>query len=614
MSRDGLPDIKDYGVIGDSRASALISRAGSIDWCCLPKFDSPSFFAAILDPERGGKFSIQPVESFHSLQSYLPNTNILETRFRTRMGEIALKDCFITATEKKKREELFPDHEILRIIEGISGDVQVRLRLLPRAEYGKHGLRLKRLGNWGIGCSYGRKVLVLQMSSVQDGAGVLSQHEDGDELVHDFRLKAGDRVVVSLTYADEAPAVIPSLKTAGDRFERTRHFWNDWLRTCDFQGFYQDEVRRSALTLKLLTFAPSGAIIAAPTSSLPEAIGYARNWDYRFCWLRDASFTIRALIDLRFIDEAKAYMSWLLHSTRLTFPRLQVVYTVYGEARIPERSLSWLSGYKNSQPVRVGNSACDQVQLDIYGEVIDGLFRLLPHLSHIDGETQKLILGMAETVCKEWDRPDNGIWEVRSAQFHHTHSKVMAWVALDRVIKMSSRFSRRVPLQKFQSTLNEIRAVIETRGYNERLQAYVQSFGDDRIDASLLVMPIVGYCDALSPRMRSTVAAIQAELGRNGFVYRYPPNTDGMKGREGAFVISGFWLVEVLLLQGRYVEARKQFEQILARANSTNLWSEEIDPETGEFLGNYPQGFSHIGLINAAVALSKYDQKKEQAA
>ena len=612
MKTNAFTDIKNYGVIGDSRTAALVSSHGSIDWCCLPKFDSPSFFSAILDTERGGRFSIQPTEPFSSTQTYVSNTNILETTFTTPSAAVSLKDCFIAATEHEKRQELYPDHEIIRIIECLSGGAHMRLHFSPRSEYGRHKMNLNKIGNGRISCCRGRKLLTLQISTGAQEFKV-SKSDDHEEIIHNFKIRAGDKIIISLSYAEEAPAVIPSLQKAEARFQKTKNYWENWIGASKYDGLYKDHVRRSALALRLLAFAPSGAILASPTTSLPEAIGFSRNWDYRFCWLRDASFTIRALIDLGFLDEAKAYMSWLLHSTRLTWPRLQVAYTVYGEAKIPERTLGWLRGYKNSMPVHIGNGAYDQHQLDFYGEVIDGFFRLLPHLDGIDNETQKLLLGMADTVCREWNHPDNGIWELRSGSFHHTHSKVMAWVALDRVIKMSQYFSRKAPLEKYQTTLLQIRSAIETYGYDEKLGSYVRSFGEKELDSSLLVMTAVGYCDAKSPRMRNTVNRILNELGRNGLIYRYKPETDGLKGKEGAFVICGFWLVEALALEGRHTEARQYFETFLTHTNETGLWPEEIDPDTGEFLGNFPQGFSHIGLINAAIALTNA-LKQEKAA
>lgn len=612
MRLNAFTDIKNYGVIGDSRASALVSASGSIDWCCLPKFDSPSFFSAILDPEQGGRFSISPIDVFTSTQTYVSNTNIVETKFTTATGTVSLKDCFTAATEHEKRQELYPDHEIIRIVEGLSGEVLIRVHFNPRADYGRYKMNFKKLGNWAINCCHGRKLLTLQLSTGQEEIETQKTNER-EEIVHDFKIKAGEKLAVSLCYADEAPAVIPAIQTIEARFQRTQRYWENWMGVCKYSGFYEKQVRRSALALRLLVFAPSGAILAAPTTSLPEAIGFSRNWDYRFCWLRDATFTVRALVDLGFLDEAKAYMSWLLHSTRLTWPRLQVAYTVYGEANIPERALSWLSGYKSSKPARTGNGAHDQHQLDVYGEVIDGLFRLLPHLRPFDQETQKLALGMANTVCEIWNAPDNGIWEVRSRVVHYTHSKVMAWVALDRVIKMAGEFSRKIPLEKYQNTRDQIRAAIETHGYDEKLQSYVRSFGEKELDASLLVLPSVGYCDANSPRMKSTVDLILKTLSRGEFVYRYKPETDGLSGKEGAFVICGFWLIEALALQGRSQDAQRYFDALLAHSNGTGLWSEEIDPSTGEFLGNYPQGFSHIGLINAALAMTNA-VKKEKAA
>src|ERR1051326_5454792 len=602
MASGNYQDISDYGLIGDCRTAALVSRSGSIDWCCFPHFDSPSAFAAILDAERGGSFSISPAGCFSSAQRYLEDTNVLETRFRTGGGEIRLIDFFSVTTEENKRKQLWPDHEILRIVEGISGDVTVRMRYAPMPDYGKRTVALQARGRLGVACSCDEKFLLLQSSLPVSQIRCV---DNSSAAVTEFNVKVGERLQFSLVYADDSPAVISPLgEPAIERLNETTRYWKQWISRCKYSGAYSDQIRRSALALKLLIFAPSGAIVAAPTTSLPEWIGGIRNWDYRYCWLRDASFTVRALVALGFDDEVEAFVSWMLYTTRLTRPKLQVLYSVYGESSLKEKVLGWLSGHKNSKPVRVGNAAENQLQLDVYGEVMDGIYHFSPYIGQFDRETRDFILGLGEAVCALWDEPDDGIWEVRSGRVHHTHSKVMAWVTLDRLIRLSRKYSWRAPFGKLDMLKERLREQIETYGFNPKLAAYTRTFGGSELDASVLVMPLVGYCGALSPRMQSTCRAIQERLSENGLIYRYLDVDDGLEGREGSFGICNFWLAEVLAKAGRIEDATHYFEQILKRANAVGLWSEEIDPATGEYLGNYPQAFTHIGLINAALALS----------
>jgi len=608
MSGRHVPPISHYGLIGDTRTAALVSRLGSIDWCCFPQFDSPSFFGAILDQNAGGWFSICPVGRFSSEQRYLEDTNVLETIFETDGGRIRLLDFFSVTTETEKRKRLWPDHEILRLVEGISGEVRVRLEFAPRPDYGKKVPALENRGNLGIACSCNEKLFLLRTSLPHSQIQVRN-NPSAPAAVAEFGVTAGQIEQFSAVYADDAPAVIPPLGNAGmERFEGTIRYWKEWISRCTYHGPYSGHVRRSALALKLLTFAPSGALIAAPTTSLPESIGGVRNWDYRFCWLRDASFMVRALVALGFYDEAHAFVSWTLHTTRLTRPKLQVLYSVYGEPSLKEKALDWLSGYRDSKPVRVGNAAEGQFQLDVYGEVLDAIHYFSRFISSFDGETRKFILGLGKAVCELWDQPDDGIWEVRSGPAHHTHSRVLAWVALDRLIRLATTYSWKAPLDRFERIKRRIRHQIETEGFNARLSAYTRTLGGSDIDASLLVMPLVGYCEADSPRMLSTCKAISDKLSRNGLIYRYLAVDDGLTGVEGSFGICNFWMAEVMARAGRREESRHYFEQLVKRVNTVGLWSEEMDPATGEYLGNYPQAFTHIGLINAALALSEATQ------
>jgi GH15 family glucan-1,4-alpha-glucosidase len=597
----GFPGISDYGLIGDGRTAALVSRFGSIEWCCLPHFHSPSIFAAILDRERGGFFSICPVGEFSSEQHYVEDTNILQTTFQTASGTVRVTDLFSVTSEEQKRKELWPDHEILRIVEGVRGQVSMLARYAPRPNYGEKVRRLERRGNMGIACACGEKSVLLRTTLPMSEI-----HLENGEAAVQFTICAGQAIHFSVVYAEDAPAVIPPLGASADtRMSQSTRYWTQWLSQCNYDGPYYAHVRRSALALKLLSFAPSGALVAAPTASLPEYIGGIRNWDYRYCWPRDASATIRTMVSLGFHAEADAFLSWILHTTRLTRPRLQVLYKVYGHPGLHERIVDSLHGYRNSKPVRIGNGAAKQFQLDVYGEVLDGIHSFLSFVNEFDGETREFILDLGKAICELWDQPDEGIWEVRSGRAHHTHSKVLAWVGLDRLAAMAKKYSWKAPAVEYESTKNKIKDTIERRGFNADLGAYTRTLDGHELDASVLVMPLLGYCEASSARMMSTCRAICENLSSNGLIYRYRSVDDGLIGPEGSFGICNFWMAEVFAQAGRLGQAKHYFEQILKHESSVGLWSEEIDPATGEYLGNYPQAFTHIGLINAAIAISR---------
>lgn len=602
------PNIEQYGLIGNCRTAALVSDQGSIDWYCVPRFDAPSLFAKILDPRRGGSFSICPLEFFSSHQAYISSTNVLKTSFEVNTGRASLVDCFTVTSESNKRGMLWPNDEILRIIHGEAGVVRFQMRFDPRPSYGSRGVILRRYGSghqlWGLGFEHGWGAVFLQCSRGLSDAKMLFD-ERGTSAVLDFSVTAGENVAFSLTYDNQGPAIVPPLGSAAfDRFGKTIRYWRTWISQGRYSGMYADYVRRSALALKLLNYAPSGAIVAAPTSSLPEWIHGARNWDYRFCWLRDASFTVRALVSLGFLDEAKAYVSWLLHSTRLTFPRLQVVYNVFGKADLSEQELPFLSGYRDSRPVRIGNAAAGQIQLDVYGEVMDAFFSILEHLERVDRATKSFLIGIGRNVAENWRIPDDGIWELRSERAHHTHSKLMCWVALKRLHEIASRIGWALPFDAAGEAA-AIRSAIEKHAYNAQIGAYTRSFESQELDASLLIMPLLGYCGAKDPRFQSTIAAIQKNLTRNHLVYRYRITSDGFNEPEGTFGICNFWMAQALA-SARNETARYWFEAMLRRGNHLGLWSEEINPLSGEYLGNYPQGFSHIGLINAARDISSH--------
>jgi GH15 family glucan-1,4-alpha-glucosidase len=593
------PPINDYAIIGDCRSAALVSRDGSIDWLCLPRFDSPSVFAWLLDAERGGRFVVQPTQRSTITRRYIPDTNVLETTFETGTGVVRLTDLLPVASESAKAREVWPEHELLRKIECLDGQVEVRVLFEPRFDYGQVASRIRPTGKGLFFCEHGARALAMSTDMP------LRVAESKQSLEVTESLTAGALRFLSLTYAHGMPSVFAPLGAdANRRIERSVAWWREWCAACRYDGRYRDDVVRSALVLKLLSFSPSGAIIAAPTTSLPEQIGGVRNWDYRYCWLRDASLTLRALCDLGFDVEAESFLSWLLHATRMTWPDVRVLYAPYGESHLPEREID-LAGYAQSRPVRIGNAAASQFQLDTYGELVESAFVWASRGGALDQHSRKNLVELGRSVCARWREPDDGIWERRSEQRHHTHSKAMCWVALDRLVKLHESGYLRVPVSDFERERDALRDDIERRGFNPQLDSYVSAYDGDEVDASLLVLALHGYTDANSPRMRATSQRIRAQLGINGLLYRYREH-DGLPAGEGAFGICGFWEVETQVLQGRRAEAIAQFEDLLTYGNDLRLFAEEVDPHTRAALGNFPQGLTHVGLINAALELETH--------
>lgn len=586
--------ISDYATIGDCRSAALVSKGGSIDWLCLPSFSSPSVFAAILDPQVGGRFSMSPEAEFTCSRRYVGQTPVLETTFETATGSVRLTDAMIIGGSARNLE---PRREIVRLVEGLQGPVVLDLRWQPRPDYARGRFKLRRRGHdWA--CTWGNELLLLRSDQ--------ELHGTGSDVTGRIEVRAGERLSFSLSHEKGEIAVrLPLGRDAIDRVERTAAWWQGWADGCSCTGPWRDAVLRSAVTLKLMTFALSGAVVAAPTTSLPEWIGGTRNWDYRYCWLRDAALTMRAFTGLGLRREADAFLRWLLHATALTRPRLRVVYDVYGRARLPEAELTHLEGYADSRPVRIGNGAYDQTQLDVYGGVIAAAADFVETGGTLQRDQLKLLAGFGRTVCEIWRNPDNGIWEMRDRKRHHSFSKLMCWVALDRLLALSGMQEMDIPAGRFEEERAAIAEAIDTRGFNENLSSYVGQFEGDRLDASLLLMPCLGYGDPADPRQRSTFERIDERLSVDGLMYRYEPASDGLSGPEGAFGICSFWAVENLARRGEVERAERRFEQILERANDLGLFAEEIDPETGAALGNFPQAFTHVGLINAALAIER---------
>jgi GH15 family glucan-1,4-alpha-glucosidase len=588
--------IQDYAIIGNGRSAALISKHGSIDWLCWPRFDSPSLFGAILDPTIGGRWCIRPAHTFQATRRYLDNTNVLETTFSTDLGTVIMTDFMPATSEKEKTKRLWAEHELVRHVKCVQGKTEMLVDFDPRPDYGRVSPKIKDCGMLGWRIDFGSFVFGLH-SELQ-----LIQRDD-QGLSATVRLKAGDTIALSLTFCADAPAVIPPLgDLVGEKLNLTIAWWRQWAGQSNYKGRYERQVMRSALVLKLLSYAPSGAIIAAPTTSLPERIGADLNWDYRFAWLRDAAFTVHALFGLGYKEDAEAFVDWVLHATRLSRPKLRVVYDVFGECPPPEHELSYLDGYAGTQPVRIGNGASEQVQLDIYGEVVEAVSHFVGKNKKLDRDTQELLRQSAEYVCDHWREPDNGIWEYRDKRRHYTHSRLMCWVALDRVLKMQSRGQLSgIDAVKYAAERANIRQEIETRAWNPALPAYVQAFGSAVIDASVLLLAYHGFEEATSQRLQQTYAQIRRKLvPRAGVVYR---NQRSLELHEGAFALCSFWEAEFLARSGRLYEAREVFEAALDNANDVDLFAEEIDPETGDALGNFPQGFTHLGVINAALAL-----------
>lgn len=592
-----MKPIHDYAAIGDCRTAALVSRDGSIDWLCLPRFDSSSIFGAILD-DAAGRWRIAPVLPFVTERRYIEGTNVLETRFTTERGSVVLTDLMPVASEEAKHRLLVPEHELLRVVECDRGDVELEMVFEPRPQYGRGAVRMRQAGALGLRIDTRDGLLVLRTD--------MPLVVGADGAVHGrARLGAGEGVHASLTFASQWQAVLPPLGARSkEAIARSVAWWRAWLSQLTYDGPARAAVERSVLALKLLIYAPSGAIVAAATTSLPERVGGGLNWDYRFCWLRDASFTVRALFGLGFRDEAEAFVSWLLHSTRLTQPELRILYDVDGKEPEPERELAHLDGHLGSKPVRVGNAATDQLQLDVYGEVIEAVAQFVRQGGTLDRETRRMLRAFGDYVCRNWQRPDEGIWEPRSGKGHNTHSRLLCWTALDRLLDLhASGYLDGVPVAELSANREAIRQEIETRAWNDALQSYAARLDGDRVDATLLLLPWYGFEDPLSERMRLTYRRIRERLGAgHGLLYRYL--TEDSPG-EGAFGICSFWGAEYLALGGgTAAEAQQLFETLCGYATDVGLFAEEIDPATGCALGNMPQAFTHVGLINAALSLS----------
>jgi GH15 family glucan-1,4-alpha-glucosidase len=589
--------IHDHGIIGDGRSAALVDRSGSIDWLCWPRFDSPSLFAALLDPARGGHFSIAPVQPFTAARAYAQDSNVLVTTFSTAAGEARLTDLMPVLSEEEKAFTLFPEHEVLRICTCTRGLVELRLEFHPRPDYARKMVPIRATPALGFRIEDGPRLYTLRADRPLAVAGA-------NDVEGRFLLSAGESATFSLSFDHAGPAILPPLgDRAAQALERTLAWWRCWAARCTYAGPYRQEVVRSVLVLKLLAYAPSGAIVAAPTTSLPERIGGDLNWDYRFCWIRDAALTVSSLSDLGYEEEASAFFDWLLHSTRLTRPALHVLYDVYGGVPAAEETLDHLQGHLGSRPVRIRNAAATQLQLDGYGELVEAVAEMCRRGRRLARETQSMMCEIGEFVCAHWRDPDQGIWEPREPPSRHTYSRVMCWVALDRLLQLRrSGFIGRLPVDRFERERAEIRTEVEREGFNATVDSYTQVLGGDTVDASLLLLGRYGYAGPADARMRGTYRLIMDRLrAAPGLVYR---DETSRPQAEGAFGICSAWVAEHLAGGGGTVaEAEGWFRQFLGYANDLGLYAEEVDPATGAALGNFPQAYSHVGLISAALAL-----------
>jgi GH15 family glucan-1,4-alpha-glucosidase len=598
---NGYRPIGDYALIGDAHTAALVARDGSIDWCSWPRFDSPAIFCRLLDARRGGWFRVGVCGEHNVARSYVNSTNVLTTTFETGEGKFRLTDFMPVErlTESHRGEDIAPGYKIIRLVEGLAGTSDVEISFRPTFNFALAETILTPQKDGAVARA-GDEALTLTCPAAL-------QFDDSGALVGRLKVRPHERVWVALTYYPDARGqdMTNALTDYDAELERTLAYWREWWHACRYDGRYADLVRRSALTLKLLTYEPTGALVAAPTTSLPEQFGGVRNWDYRYTWLRDSSLTIYALQLLGYTEEATDFFAWLDRICINCRGKLQIMYTIEGESEIPERTLDHLEGYRRSSPVRVGNAAFGQKQLDIYGEVLDAV-----HLYHtrtntaVRQEWWDEVKFMAEQTIEKWREPDYGIWEVRGGARHFLYSKLMCWVALDRAIKLAEQAHAEADIRRWRRSRAEIRRAILAKGYNKEIGAFTQAFGETHLDASALVIPLTGFLPVRDPRVLSTVAQVQERLTSCGLVYRYLTD-DGLPGGEATFALCSFWLVDNLAMQGRAEEARELFEKIVGYANDLGLLAEEIDPVSGELLGNYPQGFSHLALIRSALNISK---------
>ena len=594
--------IGDYTIIGDTRTAALVARDGSIDWLCLPNIDGASVFAEILDRDRGGHFFVGAPGDAKITRRYAPGSAILTTRFTTPEGIFELTD-FMPLSLNNADGPIEPARRIIRIAEAIEGSPRIAVNFAPRPDYGRTMPSLRPSGRKSWVAADGRDFLLLQsdvpLVAATDGA-----------LTGEARLNAGQKCRFALSFCRNAPGVIPPSGEACDReCDDTARFWQGFCQKIEYDGPFRDALIRSLVTLRLLCFSQSGAVVAAPTTSLPEAIGGNRNWDYRFCWLRDFFFVLHGFLALGLTEEGTGFFRWLMQATQLSAPHLQVLYTVFGRTDVASHPIKSLEGYRRSGPVHRGNAAESQLQLDAYGAVLVCALILDEHGGTIDVSAQRRLRGFADVARREWTLPDNGLWEMPGPRKHMTHSKVMCWAALDAMVRLCERGAIDDDPAAYRHDRDVIKETILNEAWDPARRALTGAFGHDFLDASLLLLPRLGFLSADDPRMVGTYEAIERELGHGAQVRRYADGIDGFPSTEGTFTACGFWAADYLARRGDTKAARSRIAALLAHANDQLLISEEIDPDSGEQLGNFPQGLSHAGLIGALLAVREAERK-----
>jgi GH15 family glucan-1,4-alpha-glucosidase len=593
--------IEDYALIGDCETAALVSCQGSIDWLCWPDFSSSACFAALLGSEKNGYWQICPAgKDWKTTRKYRDHTLILETTFENAHGAVRLID-FMPIRERNSDR----NSDIVRIVEGIRGAIDLHMAIALRFDYGQTVPWVTAIDD-GIRAVAGPSVAVLHAS--------VPVHGENLHTAAEFTVSQGDRVWFTLTYGESFkpdPRPIDAEKALKD----TEKFWTHWTSRLKYDGMYSAAVERSLITLKALTFRPTGGLVAAVTTSLPEAIGGQRNWDYRYCWLRDATFTLLAMTTAGYFEEASAWQDWLLRAVAGSPDQVQIMYGLKGERQLIEWEVDWLPGYEESRPVRIGNAAANQIQLDIYGELLDTFFHALHGMNRQTENDFRVLMLLLEHLETIWQQPDEGIWETRGGRQQFTYSKMMAWVAFDRAILIANKLVCNAPIEKWQKLRDTIHEEICRKAFNKKKNSFVQFYGAHQLDAALLLMPIVGFLPATDPRVRGTIEAIERELMPAGFVLRYDTTQvqDGLPPGEGVFLACSFWMVSALKAIGREADARKLFDRLLELCNDLGLLSEEYDIDRNRLVGNFPQAFSHISLVNAAYDLEHKDETHHRA-
>ena len=590
--------IEDYALIGDCETAALVSRHGSIDWLCWPHFASPACFATLIGAPENGHWLLAPKHSTRASRRYVDHTLVLETTFQTEHGRALLLDFMPVRNSHSS---------VIRIVRGIKGQVEFVMHLILRFEYGRTAPWITRLDDGGLRAIAGPDMAVLHSPAPLE--------DEKHDICSEFAVRKGESLAFVLTFAPSY-GHIPKPVDPERSLRETVAFWNKWSKRARPESEFTEAIERSLITLKALTYRPTGGIVAAPTTSLPESIGGPRNWDYRYCWLRDTTFTLLALMNAGYFDEARAWRDWLLRAVAGSPDQVQIMYGIRGERDLREWEAGWLRGYENSKPVRIGNAASDQLQLDVYGEIADAL--LHGHLGGIPPDSTAFALqnSLTSHLAKIWQQPDEGIWEVRGGAQHFTYSKVMAWVAFDRSIRNAEKLGLSDTVHHWRRVRDQIHQQVCDKGYNSRLRSFTQSYGSKELDASLLLIPLVGFLPCSDPRVRGTIEAIEKNLMCDGFVLRYRTQSgkDGLPAGEGAFLACSFWMVSALKMLGRTQDAKRLFKRLLSVRNDVGLLAEEYDPKSKRQLGNFPQALSHIALVNAAYDFTRSSSPGRQRA